>query len=489
VTALALYNQRKQFYPSTFTGYPRGLVGSVLRLKDNYHGRYLLEVNMGYNGSENFAKGRRFGLFPSFSGGWIVTEEPFMKNVRFLSFLKLRASYGIVGSDVGEGRFLYLPGLFYINGQSSGGYNFGYDIPQNQNAAKEGDQGNPDVTWETAKKQDYGIDVNFFKDQLTMRFDYFYEDRTNILSTLHTVPAYVNIPALPPVNLGKVRNYGYEAKVNWKRSVNTDFSYQIGAHVTFARNEIVFMDEVHRQEPYLQETGHPVGQPFGYVFERYYEASDFDANGNLKAKFPQPSFSVQPGDLKYKDLNADGFVDQLDQRAIGYPSTPEFMFGGNVGFRYKNFSLITIWQGAAHVDRMFEAAPFRVAFGLAGQGSYGVFKWQADGAWTPEKGQNAIYPRLTTKDVRRRNDMNSDFWLHDASYVRLKNAQVSYDLPSGLVKRWGFTAMQVYVNGYDLLTFSDLLKKYRLDPERASSASGIRYPLQRVINFGVHLEF
>lgn len=489
LTALALYNQRKQFYPDEFTGYPRGLVGSVLRLKDNYHGRYLLEVNMGYNGSENFAKGRRFGLFPSFSGGWIVSEEPFMKNIPFLSFLKLRASYGIVGSDVGEGRFLYLPGLFYINGQSSGGYNFGYNIPQNQKASKEGAQGNPLVTWETARKQDYGINMHFFKEQLSMRFDYFYEDRTNILSTLNTVPDYVNIPSLPPINLGEVINQGYEAKVGWKKDINANFSYQIGAHVTFARNKIMFMDEVHRQEPYLQKTGHPVGQPFGYVFERFYEPSDFNPDGSLSAKFPQPPFSVQPGDLKYRDLNGDGFVDQLDQRAIGYAGTPEFMFGGNIGFRYKNFSLITIWQGAAHVSRMFVEAPFRVAFGLAGQGAYGVFKWQADGAWTPEKGQKATYPRMTTKDVRRRNDMDSDFWLHDASYVRLKNAQISYDLPAGLVKRWGFTAMQVYMNGYDLLTFSDLLKKYSLDPERASSASGIRYPLQRVINFGVHLEF
>lgn len=489
LTALALYNQRKQFYPKEFTGYPRGLVGSVLRLKDNYRDRYLLEINMGYNGSENFAKGRRFGLFPSFSGGWIVTEEPFMKNIPFLSFLKLRASYGIVGNDAGQGRFLYIPDQYYINGQSSGGYNFGYDIPQNQNAAKQGKMGNPLVTWEKAKKQDYGINMYFFNDQLKMRFDYFYENRTDILSTLNTVPDYVNIPELPPVNLGEVINHGYEAKVSWNHNVNPDFSFQAGAHVTYARNKIVFMDEVHRQEPYLQKTGYPVGQPFGYIFERYYEASDFDNDGNLLAKYPHPPFSVQPGDLKYRDLNADGRVDRLDQRAIGYPETPEFMFGGNLGFRYKNFSLITIWHGATHVNRMFVQAPFRIAFGLQGKGSYGVFKWQADGAWTPEKGQSATYPRLTTTDVRRRNDMDSDFWLHDASYVRLKNAQLSYNLPANLVEKWGFTAMQVYVNGYDLLTFSSLTEKYSLDPERSSSASGIRYPLQRIFNFGIHLEF
>lgn len=489
LTALALYNQRQTFYPSTFTGYPRGLVGSVFRLKDNYHGRYLLEVNMGYNGSENFAKERRFGLFPSVSAGWIVTEESFMKNIPFLSFLKLRGSYGIVGSDVGEGRFLYIPDQYFINGQSSGGYNFGYNIPQNQNAAKQGKTGNPDVTWEKAAKQDYGINIHLFKNQIKMQFDYFYQDRTNILSTLNTVPAYVSIPDLPPVNFGEVINKGYEAEVTWNRRVSSNFSYQIGAHVTFARNKIIYMDEVHQEEPYLQKTGYSVGQPFGAIFDRFYAASDFDANGNLKAKFPQPPYSVQPGDLKYKDLNADGFVDQLDRRAIGYPSTPEFMFGGNIGFRYKNFSLITIWQGASNVSRMFVEAPFRIAFGLQGRGDYGVFKWQADGAWTPEKGQNATYPRLTTTDVRRRNDMDSDFWLHDATYLRLKNAQISYDLPASLVKKWVFTAMQVYVNGYDLVTFSNLLKAYKLDPERASSASGIRYPLQRVINFGVHLEF
>jgi TonB-linked SusC/RagA family outer membrane protein len=414
-----------------------------------------------------------------------------MKNVHFLSYLKLRASYGVVGNDQGVGRFLYLPSTYTINGTGCG-YNFGYDVPQNKPCAKQNAIGNPLVHWETAYKQDYGLDMKFLNDQLSMSFDYFHQYRTNILSTLNTVPDYVAAP-LPAVNLGKVKNHGYEAKITWRQSLSHNFSYHVGANASFARNKIIYMDEIHQDEPYLYHTGHTVGQPFGYIFDRFYKKSDFNSNGTLKAKFAQPSYQSKPGDLKYKDLNGDGVINSDDERAIGYPAYPEYSLGATFGFHYRNFTVTTQWQGAALVSRNFSGAPYRTAFGPDGTGAEGTFLWQAKGAWTPEKaaaGQKITYPRLTTTAVSRRNTMDSDFWLKNSGYIRLKNAEIAYTLPAKWLASRGIKKLQVYMSGYDLLTFSRL-NKYSVDPEQHTNATaGVpHYPITRVINFGIHMNF
>lgn len=501
-----LFKQQKQFYPPTLPGVPKNLSSLVARIDYNYKDRYLLEVNMGYNGSANFAKGRRFGFFPSISGGWIVTNQPFMRNIHFINYLKLTASYGLVGNDQGVGRFLYLPTKWNTNGVNTGGYNFGYNTPQNVPAASQQRLGNPLVHWETAKKQNYSIEMKFLASRLQLHFGYFFQHRYDILTTLHTVPVYV-AAKLPAVNEGEVNKHGFEASLKWRQSIGTNFSYNIDAHVTFARNKIVQEDEVKRPEPYLQRTGHPVGQIFGYIFAGFFNLSDFNPKGKnpkyskgdyVNADFvpnsgyPKYPYQPMPGDFKYKDLNGDGVINAQDQRAIGYPSIPEYTFGLTLGFHFRNFEVSTLWTGAADVSRNLSLEPFRTGFGPGGQGWWSLLKWQANGAWTPQKvkeGEKITYPRLSTTIGQRRNRRNSNFWLINGSYIRLKNAEIAYNLPAKFLSNLGIQHFKIYMRGYDLLTFSHL-KKYSLDPEsKNGNARLTQYPIMQTYSFGIHIEF
>lgn len=475
IKGLLMYNQSKNYYPGELTGIPRGLVGMLSRINYNYNNQYLFEFSMGYNGSENFARERRFGFFPAVSAGWILTKEKFMPDLPFLDFLKLRGSYGIVGNDSGIGRFLYLPDQYDA---SSGGYNFGIEVPQNKPGASEGRVGNSRVTWEQAEKQNYGIDIRLFKNKLEMAFDYFHEYRSNILTTLNTIPAYITVD-LPAVNIGEVKNSGYEIQVNWKHQTG-DFFYSLGGNMSFAHNEIQFMDEVAQPEPYMQRTGQPVGQPFGYVFDGYYTEADLAPDADI----PTPPYNAEPGDLKYKDLNGDGVVNSNDQKAIGYPEYPEYTFGANLGIRYKSIDLSMQWAGATNVSRVLVSAPFRVPFG--GGGQLNIIKYQWDERWTPEKGQDAGYPRLSLKARGRRQSYNSDYWMRDASYVRLKNAEIGYSFNGSFLENIGLSRMRIYLSGYNLFTFSSL---DIIDPEQSGKSNQAKYPLMKVYNLGVNVDF
>ncbi|MCX6307862.1 MAG: SusC/RagA family TonB-linked outer membrane protein, partial [Bacteroidia bacterium] len=283
VSGLLLYNQSKTYYPASYTDIASGYVGLVGRATYDYNNCYLLEVNMGYNGSENFAPGKtRYGLFPSFSGGWVISEEPFMKSQRIFDQLKIRGSYGTVGNDKGIQRFLYIPDVYTIG---SVGYSFGTTIPENLKGADEGKMGNPIITWETAAKQNYGIDMILLNQKLTINADLFMEDRKNILINRTTTPGFV-AANLPAVNMGRVKNWGYELSLKWEQRIN-DFRYFISPNVTFSRNKIMFMDETPPNEPYLARTGHPVGTPFGRVFYDFYKADVTNEDGSItKMTYP-----------------------------------------------------------------------------------------------------------------------------------------------------------------------------------------------------------
>jgi TonB-linked SusC/RagA family outer membrane protein len=475
---LLLYNQRKKYYPTEYTGIARSLVSTVGRINYNYDERYLGEVSLGYNGSENFAEGRRFGLFPAASVGWILTNEPYMPDIPFINHLKLRASYGVVGNDSGIGRFLYLANQYNTFTE---GYNFGVEVPQNRPITAEGRIGNPELTWERSEKQNYGLDMRVFNNKLDLSVDYFHEFRSNILTTLNNVPTYVSAD-LPAVNIGEVKNQGYEIEVNWSDQVG-DFSYEVGGNLSYSHNEIIYMDEIPRSEPYQRKTGHPVGQPDGYVFDRYYESSDFENDGTLESQFPQPNYQPQPGDLKYKDINGDGVINSDDRRTIGYPEYPEYTMGANFSFEFKNIDLSMQWAGAENVTRTFAFTPYRVPFG--GNGQLGIAKYMWEERWTPEKGQNAGYPRLSIEANGRRNSSNSDYWQKDASYLRLKNIEIGYNFSPSLLEGIGLNNMRIYVSGYNLLTFTDLKA---VDPEQSGNPQNSSYPVMKVYNFGLNVD-
>ena len=472
LTGLLLYNQRKVYYPAQFGYIPTAIVGLAGRITYDFRTKYLVDLNLGYNGSENFAEGRRFGLFPAISAGWILSEEDFFPENRLISYLKLRASYGLVGNDkIGSDRFLYLPDSYTID---AGGYNFGTNVPTNRPGASEGQIGNPFVTWETARKQNYGIDMNLFSGKLGFNIDYFQEYRKDILTKRQTVPGYLAID-LPAVNIGEVKNQGYEIELKWRQKITQDIQYWINFNTSHAVNEIVFMDEVEQPEEYLYRTGHPVNQYFGYIFEGFYD--DREDNSDL----PDHLYDLKPGDMTYRDLNGDSIINQLDQQAIGYTPYPQDVFGLNLGLKIREFDISVYISAATHTSRMLEET-YRKAFGETLDRS--LMQYMADGAWTPETADNASFPRMTLSGSEN-NSKDSDFWIRDASYVRLKNVEMGYNIKGKALQKLGVSALRIYANGYNLITLDNLKLA---DPESRTGRFP-EYPLSKIYNVGLKMNF
>lgn len=475
VTGLLLYNQSKTFYPPIYPDIPSGYVGIAARATYNYRSRYMLDLNLGYNGSENFAPKNRFGFFPAVSVGWTITEENFLKTkISWLDFFKIRASLGTVGNDkLGSNRFLYLPDSYNAN---LGSYSFGTTTPTKELGGIEQSVGNPNVTWEKSIKQNYGFDLRMFKGNLLFSMDIFHEFRSNILTTRNTVPAIFSLP-LPAMNIGEVKNKGYEVELKWRDEIN-NFSYYLTSNLSFARNKVIYKDEIPKNEPYLYETGQPVNQPFGYVFAGFWTQEQAD---NYQDFPNQSGYIPKAGDVRYKDLNNDKVIDDDDRRAIGYPDYPEYIASIQGGFDFKGFDLSILWTGIKNVSRcLWVGNNDTWVIPFTSLGNRALVKWQADNHWTPETAETALTPRLTFTG-RSNNSKMSDLWIRDASYIRLKNLELGYRLNPAILKRFGISNLRFYVNGYNLLTFDRL--KF-MDPEGSNN-----YPLIKILNVGVNVTF
>lgn len=491
VTGLFLYNQSRNYYPTNYSGVPmsypyipRSYVGLVGRATWSYLGKYMVDMNVGYNGSENFAPGKnRFGVFPSFSAGWVLTGEKFMESIPWINFLKVRVAWGRVGNDQGvNSRFMYMPATW----NSSGSYSFGVNNPVSSEAYVMGTPGNTEVTWETSDKQNYGLDVKFLDSRLSVNLDYFIEKRKGILIAPQTLPNIIATSS-PNLNLGKVNNHGYEISLGWRDRIGDDFNYHATANVSYARNKIIYKDEVPQLYDYMNETGGSTGRhPNLYKFIRLYQYSDFISNENgnmvLDPSLPQPNVNVYPGDAMYADLNGDMKVDGNDRFITGYSERPEYIFGVNMGCEYKGLSLSMQWTGATHVNKMYEVE-YRIPF--TNSGNRGLLKYFYDGCWTPEHQLNAAYPRAAEKSESW-NSAPSTLWLKDASYLRLKNLSVAYTFQNTRwLKMLGLRQMALSFSGYNLLTFSPLK---HIDPESLATNNG-GYPLVKIYSFGLNLNF
>lgn len=440
----------------------------------------MADFNIGYNGSENFAPDKRYGVFPALSLGWIVSEEKFMKKLPFISYLKLRASYGVVGNDkIGGNRFLYLPDSYVFGG---GGYYFGTSVNTNQPGAYEGRLGNSSVTWEKAYKQNYGMDLHFLDSRLKINFDYFYDHRKDILITRNTFPGFIGL-TLPAVNYGIVDNKGFEVSVGWNDKIGDSFKYWVNANLSHAKNKIVEMDEVKRNEDYLYRTGRSVGQPFAYKFWGFY---DDTANERYKAQYGMDiaahSCDLKPGDCVYVDVNRDGVIDEDDQQPLGFTNYPEYSGGVTLGFSWKNFTFSMLWNYAWNTSRVL-AETFRQPLG--GTNTRSILLDHYLNRWTPENASEAKYPRASFASAKNNYGVNSDLWIVDASYVRLKNIEISYRFQGAWMEKCGIKQLNLFANGYNLLTFDQLKIA---DPE---SPTGNRpeYPLMRVFNLGLKVGF
>lgn len=484
LSALLMYNQSREYYPSGYSYIPRSYAGLVARASYGYNSRYLFDFNVGYNGSENFAPGKtRFGVFPSGSIGWVVSEENFMKQQSLISFLKLRASYGIVGNDkIGSERFLYMDGVWSVD---NGGYNFGTDLTGNDPAATEGKLGNPLITWEKSRKQNYGIDLKLFDDRLSISADYFRENRTDILITRQTSPGILPI-TLPKQNMGEVMNQGYELSLKWSDRIK-DLRYYINANVSYAKNKIIYMDEPKHINDFNNQTGRSTGLTYGYEFERFYTEDDFKdpEKGILKDELPKPTFGTPyPGDCKYVDKDKNGVIDTNDQTYLGYSKRPEYVFGLDYGLNWKGWNFSMQWVGTTHVSRNLET-DYKVPFGS--NGNLALFEYHAEERWTPETAETATMPRFSDNS-KSLNYASSDLWIKDASYIRLKNVQLGYTISGkSWIKKIGLNSMNIYISGYNLLTFDKL--KY-VDPEANTKGSNTnQYPVSKMYTMGLKLNF
>jgi TonB-linked SusC/RagA family outer membrane protein len=483
VTGLFLYNQSRDYYPSSYGYIPHGYIGYVGRATYSYKSTYLLDINAGYNGSENFAPGKtRYGLFPAFSAGWVASNEAFFKKQELVSYLKLRASWGRVGNDNSSLRFLYATGRWTPDGS----YSFGVNNPVNSEAATMGTPGNREVTWETADKQNYGIDLKLLRDRLSFTYDYFRESRTGILIAPNMYPSII-ATSLPNLNIGAVDNKGFEFVAEWHDKINSDFDYFVNGNISYAKNKIINIDEVPKDYPYQASTGGSTDRQSNiYKFERLYQYSDFikgeDGKLILNPALPQPYITVYPGDAKYSDLNGDNIVDANDRMVYGYSSRPEYVFGFNAGINYKGFGLVMNWVGATHVAKMLEE-DYRAAFTTAG--ARGLIKYFVDDSWTPENQLDATLPRAA-RTTWQWNTAKSTLWLKDASYLRLKTVSLAYTLRNKrFLDKFGVNSMIFNLSGYNMFTFTKLKS---IDPEGNTENNGA-YPIVKTYNLGVTINF
>lgn len=489
ITALLLVRQSTRVYQNDV---PYATQGTAFRTTYNYAEKYLFEVNTAYNGSENFAKGRRYGLFPAVALGWIASNEAFMKNIPFIDYMKIRGSFGLVGSDQLPGdRFGYLQ-FFTINGDN---YNLGMDLNSGVPAnVYEGSLANPLLTWEKSKKANIGIETRMLKSRLSITTDVFYEHRYDIL-TQPGSNGSKNISGVlgqsaPQLNLGIVDNKGIDLEIGWTDNIGRDFTYYIKPNFSFARNKIIYMNEVDRiapdgnPVPYAARTGRRIGEQFVYQFDHFVK-DQAEADILNDANY-QKWGKLIPGDCVYKDQNGDGQItDQEDRIAMGNPRNPEIQFGVPMGLSYKGFDLSLLFQGATLCSvELTDAASWD--FPTYGQDIIGRVKNLHLNRWTPATAETATYPALHYGSYPNNKNSANSLFLADASYIRLKSMEIGYSIPINVLKKIGFSRTRFYVQGLNLLTW-DKLYKYDVDPE--TSTGGDWYPIQRVVNFGVDVTF
>ena len=481
VTAMLLANRGNRTVNNELAYHSQGITG---RFAYYYNQKYLMEFNFGYNGSENFAPGKRYGFFPAGSIGWVVSEEEFMKKASWIDFLKVRASYGLVGSDNVSSRFPYL--AFYGGGSGS---DFGNNFGTNVGGTSEGNLANANLTWEKARKLNVGIDFTTLNQRLALTIDAFYEYRFDIITDMNSdgIMGYPDIVGKDAAlqNLGEVSNRGVDIELSWNDKIGKDFRYYIRPNLTFSRNRLEYKAEVARKNSWRKETGKRLYENFVYVFDHF--VADQEEADRLNKIGYQPWGQLIPGDVVYKDLDRNGVIDDEDRTAMGNPRSPELMFGIPFGFQYKNFDFSVLLQGATKSSILLNGAAV-FDFPQFEQDKIGRVKKMHLDRWTPETAATAKYPALHYGTHDNNKNGNSSLFLYDASYLRLKNVEIGYNVSPKLLRKFHVQQARIYVQGLNLLTF-DKLGDVDIDPETKSGDGASWYPIQKVFNFGIDITF
>lgn len=447
----------------------QGLAG---RVTYGFDKRYLFEANFGYNGSENFAAGKRFGFFPSVALGWVISNEPFWKGIKEkVNLFKIRASYGLVGNDVISKE--YADRFPYLTTVDMGQ---GYDVYIGNNFERKygpilSVYGNPNATWEESRKLDIGVEIGLF-DSLNIIFDWFKEKRSGIFMQRTSLPSTFGMSGITPwANIGKVDNSGVDISVDYNKAFSKDLILSLRGTFTYAHNEIVEMDEPKYKWAYQYKAGHPINSIQCLIADGLFRDEEDIANSPSQDIYAT-TYPIRPGDVKYRDLNGDKIIDDNDMCWTGNPTVPEIIYGFGFSLKYKGFDCSAFFQGQGKVSIiMYNYHPFATA---ATPGS-GLMQWIADEHWSEDDpNPKALYPRLSPL-WNNNNTKSSTLYVRNGKMLRLKTAEIGYT----------YKKMRVYVSGTNLLTFAPF--KY-WDPEKGSG-NGLGYPLQRTYNLGFQFNF
>lgn len=450
-------------YTETDSSLPYKNMGVAGHASYSFDEKYIAEFSLGYYGNENFPRDSRFGFFPAGAVGWIVSKEEFMKDSNLFDFLKLRLSYGMTGnSAIGGQRFMY--NQYYV---WQGGYNFGTSNT-GAGAIIEGTLANPDVTWEKEKKLNVGIEAQLLG-KLSVSFDYFRNQRYDILTQpFSDVPDWLGI-SLPGLNNGRVNNNGFELTAGWKETSSV-LKWFVDGSLWYARNVVEYNSEAPKLYPYQLSTGRRIGQPFALEAVGFFrDQADIDSSPT------QVYSTVRPGDIKYKDQNGDNRIDDNDVLPVGYTSTPEITLGLNLGAEYKGFDVNAMLQGAFNRSVYWDGRMFR-AFQ-----DNGTVSTAALGRWTTQTANNAIYPRLSTTG-NLNNYRYSSFWQKNGNFLKLRSLELGYTLSPEALSNAGIESLRIYLSGTNLFSI-DRMKGY-VDPETLFG-----YPAIRTYNIGFNIQF
>jgi TonB-linked SusC/RagA family outer membrane protein len=487
VDELGLGSSNKNDYDNGGTSNVNAQIGYVYRVGWNYDSRYMFEASGRYDGHYYFAPGKRWGYFPAFSAGWRISEESFMKGLSFLTNLKLRGSWGKSGNLAGNA-------YQYLSGYTLYGNSYAFGTGAMVQGAYVDNENNPDITWEISTKTNLGFDASFWKDLLSIEFDYFFEKRTGmLLNPSITVPYEYGI-GLSQTNAGIMDNRGFELTLTTRKEFQNGLRLNISGNISYAKNKLVqtFETAATYNNPNRRRTGRPNNTVFGYKDLGFFSTAE-DKNGDGIIDAANDGYNItqwgvlHPGDIKYADLSGpdgkpDGKIDSNDECVIGDPqSYPLMIYGATVVAGWKGLDLSLFFQGAAMTSyniQNFRTFPF---FNNNSNADYEYF----NNRWTVNN-QNAKYP-ICWKSPVANMQQPSTFWQRDASYLRLKNAQLGYTIPISIMQKIKIKSIRIYVGGQNLLTWSKI--KF-LDPESSyNTTDGTASPSMKVYSIGANVTF
>jgi TonB-linked SusC/RagA family outer membrane protein len=456
-------------------------VGLSGRFTYGYDNRYLLEFNFGYNGSERFYKDNQFGFFPSGGIAWNISNEKWFSSLNdYIRLLKLRASYGLVGNDeISSERFLYLSEINMDNADLR--QYFGLERAYSNVGISVNRYSDPDITWEKSKKANIALELEL-RNGFSLIGEYYTEKRTNILLTRSNIPSTMGLWVTPKSNVGEAKAHGFDLSLKYDKSFNKDTWLQLMGNYTFARSEYSIYDELHYEDEWwLSRVGYSINQNWGYIAERLF------IDENEVANSPTQFGAYIAGDIKYRDVNNDGQITTLDRVPIGYPTTPEIIYGFGASFGYKNYDVSVFFQGLANESFWIsygQTSPFfsNNEGGLIGTNQ--LARFISDSHWDEDSRDiYALWPRLSTSSISN-NAQTSTWFMRDGSFLRLKSVEVGYTIPGALSNKIKLQNARIYFSGTNLFTWS----KFDLwDVEQGSSA--FNYPIQCVFNVGLNVTF